>query len=46
MKDGEITEVPLASVAGKQKLVDPEGDVVHAARELGICFGDVACVEF
>ena len=34
-----IVDVPIAEVIGKQKLVDPEGELVRAARSLGIEFG-------
>ncbi len=37
-----ITFNALADIAGKYKLVDPEGETVKTARNLGICFGDNA----
>ena len=39
-KNREIVRVPLADVAGKLKLVDPESSIVKEAKLLGICFGD------
>lgn len=38
--DDKMCHVPLASVAGKLKYVDPEGDLVREAKALGISFGD------
>ena len=38
----EIGLVPLVQVAGRTKRVPVDGDTVVTARELGICFGDVA----
>lgn len=35
-----ITTVPIVDAIEKQRLVDPEGQFVHAARSVGICFGD------
>jgi 6-phosphofructokinase 1 len=32
--------VPLAEAVGKQKLVDPEGELVATARAMGVSFGD------
>lgn len=39
-QDGKIVHTPLKEVAGKLKFVDPEGELVHQARQLGISFGD------
>jgi len=36
----EVVPVPLAEVAGKQRLVRPECDYVRAARAVGTSFGD------
>lgn len=36
----EITSVPLSEAVGELKRVDPEGDLVKAARAIGIGFGD------
>ena len=35
-----IGTVPLDKVAGRQRLVDPEGQLVRAARAVGTSFGD------
>ena len=35
-----IVPVPLSEVAGKLKTVPPDGEVVRAARALGLCMGD------
>lgn len=40
LRGSEIVPVPLAEVAGRQKLVDPAGDEVRAARGIGTRFGD------
>jgi ATP-dependent phosphofructokinase / diphosphate-dependent phosphofructokinase len=40
LRQGEISDVDLASVAGKQRLVPPDHPLLHAARDLGACFGD------
>ena len=37
---GKMCRVPLADIAGKLKMVDPESDLVREARALGISFGD------
>ena len=34
-----ITFNALAEIAGKYKLVDPEGDIVRFAEDIGIGFG-------
>ncbi|MHC4480189.1 MAG: 6-phosphofructokinase [Planctomycetota bacterium] len=36
----EILPVPLTDVAGRQRLVDPECQIVRAARSVGTSFGD------
>jgi len=36
----EIGSVPLAEVAGRQRLVEPENHLVLTARSVGTCFGD------
>lgn len=38
--DGKVTSNKLADIAGKKKLVDPDGQLVQMARELGISFGE------
>ncbi len=40
LRDGKIVPVPLSEVAGKLKLVPKDCDLVQAARDLGISFGD------
>ncbi len=39
-----IVPVPIAEAIRQLKHVDPEGELVCAARDLGICFGDVVSV--
>ena len=39
-KKGKMCRVPLKDVAGKLKYVDPDGEMVREARDLGISFGD------
>ncbi|MDE5565040.1 MAG: 6-phosphofructokinase [Oscillospiraceae bacterium] len=38
--DGKVTANKLVDIAGKKKLVDPKGQAVQTARDLGISFGD------
>lgn len=40
VKDNEITEVPLAEVAGRLKTVDPNCSIIQQAKMVGISFGD------
>lgn len=40
IKDGKMSKVKLEDVIGNNKQVDPEGELVKAARALGISFGD------
>ena len=40
IKNGQIKKVPLAEVAGKLKMVDPNSDIVKEARMTGISFGN------
>jgi len=40
MREGRITRVPIADIAGKIKTVPLDGDTVLTARDLGICLGD------
>jgi phosphofructokinase-like protein len=40
LRDGEIRAVEIAEAVGKQKLVDPDGDLVRTAKSVGVCFGD------
>ncbi|MHB1127659.1 MAG: hypothetical protein ACYC2T_12035 [Bacillota bacterium] len=36
----KIAPVPLAEATARLRLVQPEGQLVQAARSIGICFGD------
>lgn len=40
IKNGETTKVPLAEVAGKLKMVDPQAKIIKEAELVGISFGD------
>lgn len=40
IRDNQIVPVPLSEVAGKLKTVPPDGDIVQAARDLGLSLGD------
>jgi 6-phosphofructokinase 1 len=40
LKGTEIVSVPIAEVAGKLRRVDPESELVRAARSVGTSFGD------
>ena len=42
LEDNKITFNALADIAGKYKFVDPAGETVRFAREIGISFGDRA----
>lgn len=39
-KAGKCVPVPLEQVAGRRKLVDPNGPLVQSARLVGTCLGD------
>jgi 6-phosphofructokinase 1 len=39
LRGEEIVSVPLADVVGKLKLVDPNGEEVHAVESIGVGFG-------
>ena len=39
-KNREIVKVPLADVAGKLKMLDPDAAIIKEAKMLGISFGD------
>ena len=39
MRKGKISSVPLESVAGKQRTIEPDDPLVAAARAVGTCFG-------
>ncbi len=38
--DGKMSRIALSKIAGKLKMVDPECDLIHEARMMGISFGD------
>jgi len=40
LRAGRIESVPLDEAVGTVNTVDPRGDHVHAARAVGITFGD------
>lgn len=40
VQNDRIVPVPLKEVAGRLKTVPVDGELVHAARELGLCMGD------
>ena len=40
MVDGRTKRVPLADVAGKLKMVEPNCQMIQEAKEIGISFGD------
>ena len=40
IKNGQIKKVPLAEVAGKLKMVDPNSDIIKEAWMTGISFGN------
>lgn len=41
LRGTRIVPVPLEEAIRQIKLVDPQGELVRVARDLGICFGDV-----
>lgn len=40
LRTPEIVTVPIAEACANERLVDPHGQLVKAARDVGICFGD------
>ena len=36
----DVVTVPLSTVAGKLKYVDPKCAAIREAKDMGICFGD------
>jgi len=40
MKDDRIVSVPLADVAGKLKLVEPDNPLVLQTKSMGTSFGE------
>lgn len=43
MQSGEIRDIDLMAVANKQRLVPVDHPLIHAARDIGTCFGDQRC---
>ena len=39
-RNREIVKVPLADVAGKLKMLEPDAPIIQEAKMLGISFGD------
>ncbi len=42
LRCGEIISVPLEEAVGREKRVDPDGQIVRTARAIGVVFGDEA----
>ncbi len=40
MQAGKVTHIPIEEAEGKQRLVPMDHPLVHAARNVGTCFGD------
>jgi 6-phosphofructokinase 1 len=40
LQQEQIRAVAIADAVGKMKTVDPAGEIVRAARAIGISFGD------
>ncbi len=40
LDDQRITSVPISDAIARQRLVDPNGEMIQAARAIGISFGD------
>ncbi len=40
LRGTDIVAVPIKEVAGRQRLVNPDHELVQTARSLGTCFGD------
>ncbi|MEG0948867.1 MAG: 6-phosphofructokinase, partial [Bacteroidales bacterium] len=40
VKGSEISSVPLADIANKLKLVEPDNDLIIQGKRMGICFGE------
>ena len=40
LRGNTIVPVPLEEVAGKLKVVPKDSDIVQAARQIGVSFGD------
>jgi hypothetical protein len=42
LKAGKMESVSLDEALEKMKFIDPQSEIVHAARALGVTFGDSA----
>jgi 6-phosphofructokinase 1 len=40
LRDGAIVSIPIADAVARPRRVDPQGELVEAARALGTVFGD------
>ena len=40
LRGGQVVSVDIAEAVGRQKLVDPDGEIVTMAKSIGVCFGD------
>jgi ATP-dependent phosphofructokinase / diphosphate-dependent phosphofructokinase len=40
LRGDDIQNVDIAEAVGRLKLVDPDGELVRAAKAIGVCFGD------
>jgi 6-phosphofructokinase 1 len=40
VQQGALTSVPIEEVADQQRLVEPDNELIKAARSVGTCFGD------
>lgn len=40
LNNDKIEKIPLADIAGKLKMVDPQSDIIREAKSVGISFGD------
>jgi phosphofructokinase-like protein len=40
LRNARIIDVPIEEAIGAMKTVDPKGEMVQAAKAIGICFGD------
>jgi len=40
LKGEQIQAVDIADTVGQMKAIDPRGELIAAARAIGICFGD------
>jgi ATP-dependent phosphofructokinase / diphosphate-dependent phosphofructokinase len=40
LRTPDIVTVPIAEACANERLVDPHGQLVQAARDVGVCFGD------